>query len=75
MNEADPEAKSAGKDLQKAAKSTADDVKKAADSASKEAGKTIAAATDTVDLVSWPLSLPFKNGIPYYCKGRCKRQC
>ena len=46
-----PEAKSAGKDLQKAAKSAADDVQKAADDANKEAGQTITAASDTVDLV------------------------
>ena len=50
-----PKAKSAGKDLQKAAQSTADDVQKAAESASKEAGQTINAATDTIDLVSQQL--------------------
>ena len=47
-----PQAKSAGQDLQKAAESTVSDVQKAADSASKEAGQTINAAQDTVDLVS-----------------------
>ena len=52
MEQVIPQAKSAGKDLQKAAKSTASDVQKAADSASKEAGQTINAAQDTVDLVS-----------------------
>lgn len=46
-----PKAKSAGKDLQKAAKSAADDVQKAADAANKEAGQTITASSDTVDLV------------------------
>ena len=52
VEEVIPQAKSAGKDLQKAAESTASDVQRAADNASKEAGQTINAAQDTVDLVS-----------------------
>jgi vacuolar-type H+-ATPase subunit H len=58
VDEMIPEAKSAGKDLQKAAKSAADDVQKAADDANKEAGQTITAASDTVDLVRHRLRSP-----------------